>query len=262
VPSAPKTSEQEQYPANVVLALAKIQSELGGIQKLSPIERRKAGLGGGDAQGINYAYRGIDQIAAAVQPLLGKYGVAIAPMATKIEREEFTRNGKPWVHVRVEFAWGIYGPGGPTDMIDACTFGEGDDNSDKGVNKATTAAYKNLLLRLFAIGDPDEDTDNFAPQEDDAPSQRTAPARRSQGHTEPSPAPVEEPAYAPLLAACEAKGFDKKTVGDIVAQITNNRDRHPKVLTPIEITRALELVADMLDDATPDDLLSLVEDPK
>ena len=41
----------------------------------------------------------------------------------------------------------------------ATTEGLGRDNSDKGYNKASTAAFKNLLLRLLCIGDPRDDTD-------------------------------------------------------------------------------------------------------
>ena len=234
----------DTYAPNVALALARVQAELGGIEKLTPQERKRRGMGGGDGQGIGYAYRGIDQICAAVQPLLGKHGVVIVPMGSIIEREMFDRNAKPWVHVRVTFDWAIYGPGGKDDMLPACTFGEGDDNSDKGVNKATTAAYKNLLLRLLCIGDPDEDTDTHGPAEE-APAPRQAPL----------PAKPEQP----FLDLCLSKELDKKSVGDVVAQVTGNRTRQPKEMNSLEITRAIELVNDMSDDASPDDLLELME---
>jgi hypothetical protein len=46
----------------------------------------------------------------------------------------------------------------------ARTEGLGEDNADKGINKAMTGAYKNLLLRILCIGDPQDDTDHESNQ--------------------------------------------------------------------------------------------------
>lgn len=133
---------------NVITALASVQAEIGGIEK------RRGGEGG-----ISYAYRGIDAIAAAAQPLLGKAGIVIVPIATITKVEQVTVNGKPWTDTFVDVEWAIYGPGGVDDMISGRTQGIGRDNSDKGYNKAATQAFKNLLLRLLCIGDPQDDAD-------------------------------------------------------------------------------------------------------
>lgn len=154
-----KTDEQEQPVDDVVAALARIMGELGGIGKLTAEQRRARGLGGGDGgAGVAYAYRGIDQIAAAVQPLLAKHGVVIVPTSTESKVVDITVNSKPWTDTSIRIEWVIAGPNG--SMLQACSEGQGRDNSDKGINKAFTSAYKNLLLRLLAIGDPDEDADN------------------------------------------------------------------------------------------------------
>lgn len=147
---------------HVIAALAAITGELGPIEKLTTAERRKRGMGGGgdDERGIKYAYRGVDQVAAELQPLLAKHGVAIVPRVASHEVTDIEVGGKPWTSHTVLVHWSIYGPGGLDDKVEATTIGEGRDNSDKGVNKATTAAYKNLLLRMFSIGDPAEDPDN------------------------------------------------------------------------------------------------------
>lgn len=161
-PSTPApTVEPQARPTNVVAALAAITAELGPIEKLTPAQRRQRGMmtGGDDERGIKYAYRGVDQIAAELQPLLGEYGVAIVPRVASHDVTDIEVGGKPWTSHTVLVHWSIYGPGGIGDMIEATTIGEGRDNSDKGVNKATTAAYKNLLLRMFSIGDPSEDPD-------------------------------------------------------------------------------------------------------
>lgn len=142
----------------VVTAIAAIMGELGGIGKLTPEQRRARGLGGGDGErGVSYAYRGIDQIAAAVQPLLAKHGVVIVPTSTESKVTDIIVNQKPWTDTSIRIEWTIAGPNDTT--LQACSEGQGRDNSDKGINKAFTSAYKNLLLRLFAIGDPDEDAD-------------------------------------------------------------------------------------------------------
>jgi len=151
--------------ATVVEALAAIMGELGGIEKLTSAERQRRGLGGGDG-GISYAYRGVDQIAAAVQPLLAKHGVVVVPFVTASEVKEIQVNNRPWSDTFVTVKWAVYGPNG--SMVEACTEGWGRDNSDKGYNKAMTGAFKNLLLRLLCIGDPDDDTDGITHERDAA----------------------------------------------------------------------------------------------
>lgn len=159
----------------MIAALAAITGRLGPIEKLTPAERRKRGMSGGGEEGgagIKYAYRGVDQVATELQPLLGEYGVVIVPRIGSHEIDQIEVGGKPWTSHRVMVHWTIYGPGGVDDHIEATTLGEGRDNSDKGVNKATTAAYKNLLLRMFSIGDPAEDPDNERHETSAAPPQQ------------------------------------------------------------------------------------------
>lgn len=167
-------------PVDVTAALAAVMGDLGGIEKLTPEERRRRGLGGGDAgaRGITYAYRGIDQIAAACQPLFAKYGVVIVPKVVAYEVKDILVNNNPWTDTFVHVDWTISGPNGTGLM--ASTVGWGRDDSDKGMNKATTSAYKNLLLRLLAIGDPDDDGDNSHVEAD----------RRAEP-VEPAPTPVQ-----------------------------------------------------------------------
>lgn len=153
-------------PTNIVAALARVTAELGGIEKLSPEERRRRGLGGGDERGVSYAYRGVDQIAAAAGPLFGKYGVVVVPDVVTQTVEQLTINSKPWTDTAVEVVWTLYGPGGLEDRITSRTRGLGRDNSDKGPNKALTQSYKNLLLRLLCIGDPSDDVDGHTHEAD------------------------------------------------------------------------------------------------
>lgn len=161
-----------ERPTNVIQALARVMAELPGIEKLTPLQRAARGMIAAPEQGApKYAYRGIDQLAGAAQPLLSKYGVVIVPLETKHEMLEFLRktaNGESvWSDWRATVRWAIYGPGGVEDVITAETVGNGHDNSDKGANKAQTGAFKNLLLRLLCIGDPADDPDMERHDRDD-----------------------------------------------------------------------------------------------
>ncbi len=155
VASAADNARRTTAPANVIEALAAVEGEIGGIEK-----RR-----GGDGN-LQYAFRGIDAISTAVQPLFAKYGVVIVPNVTEYSLNEITVNGKPWTDGTVSVAWTIYGPGGVDDRIEARTVGIGRDNADKNYPKAITQAYKNLLLRLLCIGDPEDDTDGITHERD------------------------------------------------------------------------------------------------
>lgn len=148
-------------PTHVVGAIARVMAEIGGIRKMSSKERVRLGLieDPGD-KGVKYAYRGIDQLAAAAQPLFGKYGVVIIPTVLTQQIEPVIVNNNPWTDTFVEVRWDIYGPAGRDDMIVSTTTGIGRDNSDKGVNKAMTTAFKNLLLRILCVGDPQDDADS------------------------------------------------------------------------------------------------------
>ena len=142
-------------PTNVIAALARVQADIGGIEK-----RR------GNEGGLQYAFRGIDAVSAAAQPLFGKYGIVIVPTVERYVIDEITVNGKPWSDATVEVRWTIYGPGGVDDKIEAVTVGLGRDNSDKPYPKALTQAYKNLLLRVLTIGDPADDADGHTVERD------------------------------------------------------------------------------------------------
>lgn len=163
-------------PTNVIAALARVQAEIGGIEKLTPQQRRERGMAppaGDDERGVKFAYRGIDQIAAAAQPLFGRYGVVIVPdKILDLVITDITVNNKPWTDSRLRIRWVVYGPGGLDDTFAAESVGLGRDNSDKGLNKATTAAYKNLVLRLLAIGDPEDDPDQQRHEADAGSSTR------------------------------------------------------------------------------------------
>lgn len=172
-------------PDNVIQALARVEREIKGIRKLTPAQRaRMTGIESSE-KGVNFAYRGIDQIASLAQPLFGEYGVVMVPLVESLDVDPILKGDRhtlettPWTRTTVKVRYNIYGPGGIGDCIVAVVFGVGDDNSDKGVNKAMTAAFKNVLLRVLCIGDPQDDTDSYQRQpheyNDDQPQEPAKP---------------------------------------------------------------------------------------
>lgn len=131
---------------NVITALAAVMNELPAIGK-------------GDKSPEGYAYRGIEAITKHLQPLLAKHCVIITPSATIVDVRPSPAMKEGWQDVQITVDWRIFGPGGPSDVIEARTSGIGRDKSDKGANKAQTQAYKYLLLHLLSIADKADDAD-------------------------------------------------------------------------------------------------------
>lgn len=163
----PVEAIRAESPVDVVAALARVQAEIGGIAK-----RRKPPEQG-ESGGLKYAFRGIDAVTSAAQPLFGKYGIVIVPNLDSHVVDDITVNSKPWTDTTVTVTWLIAGPNGTS--LTARTVGLGRDNSDKGYAKAMTQAYKNLLLRMLTIGDPEDDTDGITHERDDRNHEELAP---------------------------------------------------------------------------------------
>jgi hypothetical protein len=144
-------AEEPTKPANVIEAIAMV------ILDLPAIDKGETFSGGGSG---TYKYRGIEQITAAVQPLLGKHGVVFVPRIQRSEPLDLTINGKPWVEWRCEVVYTVYGPGGIDDHIEVGPIiGLGRDNADKGINKALSQAFKYALVQTLCIGDRGSDAD-------------------------------------------------------------------------------------------------------
>lgn len=141
----------------VYKAIAAVQGELAkvGISK------------DGFNEGQKYKFRGIDQVYAALSPLLAKHGLCVIPRIVEREMHERTTikvwNGEKkesvlfYVTVKAEFDFVAVEDG---SVHTASTFGEAMDSGDKATNKAMSAAYKYAAFMTFAIpteGDNDAD---------------------------------------------------------------------------------------------------------
>jgi len=143
--------DQLDATPHVYMAISEVQAELArtGIAK-----NRK------NTQGSGYMFRGIDDVYAALAPLLARHRLVVIPRV--IQREVIERQSKSggalfYVTVHAEFDF-ISAIDGTTHT--AATFGEAMDSGDKATNKAMSAAYKYAAFLTFAIpteGDNDAD---------------------------------------------------------------------------------------------------------
>ena len=155
----------------VYKAIAAVQGELAktGISK----NRR-------NKQGEGYMFRGIDDVYAALSPLLSQHGLCVIPrVIERICEERKSSSNRPlfYVTVHAEFDFVSAEDG---SKHTAATFGEAMDSGDKATNKAMSAAYKYAAFMTFAIpteGDNDADatTHDVVPRaRDEGQSQRGA----------------------------------------------------------------------------------------
>lgn len=130
-------------------AIASVMADMEGVGKN---DTAPASAGG-------YRYRGIEAVTAALRKLCAKHGVIIWPVARVVDAQPSPAMKEGWFDWRVEVTYSVAGPDGTA--LDPCpvTYGIGRDNSDKGINKAMTQAYKYLLLQLFMVADDAHDAD-------------------------------------------------------------------------------------------------------
>jgi len=109
-----------------------------------------------------YAFRGISDVMDTLSPLMARYGLVYVPQAEDVTlTERTTRSGGTMIMAVSRYRWTIYGPSG--DSIEAVTYGQGLDISDKSVNKAATAAEKYMLTQVFSIAFGREEADQTTP---------------------------------------------------------------------------------------------------
>lgn len=135
----------------VYKAIAAVQGELA---KVGIAKSRK------NKQGEGYMFRGIDDVYAALSPLLSQHGLCVIPRVierTCTERQSARGNPLFYVTVHAEFDFVSSEDG---SKHTAATYGEAMDSGDKATNKAMSAAYKYAAFMTFAIpteGDNDAD---------------------------------------------------------------------------------------------------------
>ena len=135
--------------AGPIEALNAVMAEMPGVPKGRKADPKQGG----------YAYRGIEDITLALQPLLAKHGVVFIPHVDLVEIKDITVADKPWTDTILSVSYTIRSTGSDEPIVCGPFIGIGRDNSDKGANKAMTQAWKYCLLQLLCIADQDDDAD-------------------------------------------------------------------------------------------------------
>lgn len=125
----------------VVERLIDVMGEVGAIEKGRQVTEGPA----------RYAYRGIEDVQAALQRLLVRHRVLILP--STLQRIDHpprqTRAGTAMYAVALHVEFTAYGPAG--DTVTMTAWGEGADTGDKASGKAHSMAYKTAMLEAFCV---------------------------------------------------------------------------------------------------------------
>lgn len=106
-----------------------------------------------------YNFRGIDDVYNALAPIISQHNLVIAPNVLDVTTEErqTAKGGAIFSKtVLVEY----FVKTAADDGIKLRIVGEGMDRGDKAINKAMSAAYKNLCFQLFCIPVQGDDSEN------------------------------------------------------------------------------------------------------
>ena len=131
-----------------------------------------------------FAYRGIDAVYNALNPILAKHGVFTAPEVVSVSREERqTKSGSNLLYSVVTMKHNFYAEDGSS--VSTTVVGEGMDSGDKATNKAMAIAHKYALFQIFCIptedmADPDQHSHEVEPK-----------PKKPAAATEPPPAPIK-----------------------------------------------------------------------
>lgn len=135
----------------------------GWVEAVATIAEKLDHVGKTQLSKDGYNYRGIDSVVNALHPLLAEHKVVIVPALRSWTLDEWKGyrhnvDFNPWTRVSVIVDYKIIGPDGSWVVMTAV--GEGIDNSDKGVGKAMSYAYKAFVSQLFSIPTDDPAMDN------------------------------------------------------------------------------------------------------
>ena len=181
-----------------------IASEQGNITPLPGVPQiygligqamREIGAIGKDSvnQQQKFRYRGIDAVYNALNPVMAKLGLFIAPEILDHRREERRTakkdsNGNPYESVLMysilTIRYTMFAPDGSS--VSCTVIGEGMDSGDKASNKAMSTAMKYACFQLFMI--PTEAVDPDAECHEIAPVQAAPKQEAPKTFTRPAPA--------------------------------------------------------------------------
>jgi hypothetical protein len=178
---------------------------------IDPIEKGKKN----PQQG--YMFRGVDDVYAALNLLLEKFGVTILPEVLESSHDSFTtKNGAMMFRHRAKVKYTLVAS---DSTFLACTVeGEGMDSGDKSTQKALSMAYKYMAFQVFCIP-----TGEKIDTEEDSP-EVVGPAQAAPAKEKPKalPAPKQETA-TPALEGAAAQAANSEVEPDGAAELLIRR---------------------------------------
>lgn len=129
---------------NLIAALAKAYSEIGGVEKARHNTQQ------------NYAYAGDVDFVNAVRPALISNGLTITPCDVRVVTTENYTTSKGTHMLRMVGVWNFRVAHTSGEAIIIAALGEGCDTGDKASYKAATGAFKYALRQAFVIATGDD----------------------------------------------------------------------------------------------------------
>lgn len=170
------------HDLNLWQKLAAISNAIGHIEKT------------GRNSHFNYAFMEHAQVVAVIRPILDEYGVTVDLEALDATYSEKNR-------VMLHMSYTVTNADKPSETFTRRWVSEAMDQQDKGINKALTAAEKNVFAKLFHISDQDleDDANDTQPaKKQAAPTRQQAAPQATRPATTPNTAPTtSRPAQAP-----------------------------------------------------------------
>lgn len=216
----------EEYMPNatagprVLAAINEVQATLGqmGISK-----DRSFGNGGYGS----YKFRGIDDVYAALSPLIAKAGLVIVPnIVSRDFREATAKSGNGMLYYTTLTVRYVLYSTEDGSSIEATVIGEAMDSSDKSANKAMSAAYKYMAFQVFCIPtEGDNDTENSNHQAA-GPMTQHSPAQPATAAGPQRPPATNRLSLAELEAAL-AKVTTVPELGELFFDNTQTITAHP-----------------------------------
>ncbi len=207
--------------------IPKIMGELGAIEKK------------GFNKNQNYSFRSAEDVAAALQPLLTKYGVFIVPeVLSQYHEERRSSTGGTLVSRVLHIKYIFYADDGSN--FSTSVVAEGMDSGDKASNKAMTAGFKYNIVQTFCV--PSKEHKDSEDDNHDVGSTKTTPPTNTS-------AASAQPAYVVPMDVAKGPTTLKKISPAQVSRlwgITKSRGIHSDfVHTNLRSMFGLESVKDL-----------------
>ncbi len=135
-------------PAPLPVLMGRVLADVPAVGKNS---QAPSNMGG-------YAFRGIEDVLAALKPAMARHGVFCIPdVIERLPTERTLQGGKVMFVVDLCIRWTFHGPAG--DTLTSTCWGQGTDMGDKATQKAMTSGFKTMLCQTFCIGDAASDAE-------------------------------------------------------------------------------------------------------